>query len=257
MKNLQTIEKRSTTTGLYLDVVDLWRTIQGEGPFAGRPAIFLRLAGCNLQCPLCDTDYTSHRETVHIDRLVELIGKASCGIIDRYHKGVEQFVGDGDTDVNLVVVTGGEPFRQSCGPLTRKLLNDGYSVQFETNGTLFDDSIFNDSYLRDSVTVVCSPKAAVNGVLQRFVTAYKYVLRDGAVDPSDGLPTVALDSKGRPARPPKDFKGTVYIQPCDEGPETREGDGPTFDKNLRAAILSCMQYGYTLCVQVHKLIGMP
>ena len=67
MTNVQKQEGYSKDLiGNSLEVVDLWQTIQGEGPFAGMRAIFIRLAGCNLQCPFCDTDYTSKRETLEV-----------------------------------------------------------------------------------------------------------------------------------------------------------------------------------------------
>jgi 7-carboxy-7-deazaguanine synthase len=51
--NMQPIEKQVNDTQGNLDVVHVWYTLQGEGPFAGTPAVFLRLAGCDLQCPQC------------------------------------------------------------------------------------------------------------------------------------------------------------------------------------------------------------
>ena len=56
--NSQAIEKSAHYTTRSYDVHSIFPTIQGEGPFVGQPAIFIRLAGCNLQCPACDTDYT-------------------------------------------------------------------------------------------------------------------------------------------------------------------------------------------------------
>src|SRR3954467_9071958 len=45
--------------GNSLSIHSIFYTLQGEGPYSGCPAVFMRLAGCNLQCPGCDTDYTS------------------------------------------------------------------------------------------------------------------------------------------------------------------------------------------------------
>jgi len=62
--NTQPIEKRAIDTHL-LDIVSIFPTIQGEGPYTGQRAVFVRLAGCNLMCPGCDTDYTTGRK--HFD----------------------------------------------------------------------------------------------------------------------------------------------------------------------------------------------
>lgn len=229
--NLQTVEKQAGGDGSVLEVQEIFHTLQGEGPFAGRPAVFIRTAGCNLQCPGCDTDYTSRRQTYQIAAVVATVRLLAKG-----------------NNTTLVVVTGGEPFRQRCGPLTKLLLGEGYDVQFETNGTLYDESM--TAHFEDhAVTVVCSPKACVNYHLVPFVTAYKYVLKAGEVDPTDGLPTRSLDSHARPGRPPLTFRGTVYVQPFDEG------DAAKNLANLRECVRVCKEYGYTLCVQLHKLPG--
>ena len=56
MINKQPIEKREPSYEGTLQVHSIFKTIQGEGPFCGTPCVFVRLAGCNLQCPACDTD---------------------------------------------------------------------------------------------------------------------------------------------------------------------------------------------------------
>jgi len=73
MLNQQLAEKRVERQDGALEIIDIFPTIQGEGPFAGEPAIFVRLAGCVLQCPLCDTDYTSGRRLISIPSLTEEI----------------------------------------------------------------------------------------------------------------------------------------------------------------------------------------
>lgn len=239
--NTQAPEKPITRTDGALDVVDVFRTIQGEGPFAGTPAVFVRLAGCNLQCPLCDTDYTSRRKLYSpkelIDRVHECLFSRSS---DRY--GVSN---------PLIVITGGEPFRQACGPFVSKV---GWHVQFETNGTLYDESM-DYFFSRDGfrqVSLVCSPKTReISKRLRPHIKHFKYVLRAGEVDESDGLPTSSLDSGVRPARPICGFGGTIYVQPCDENdPEKNK-------RNTDAAVESCIKFGYRLCLQTHKLVGLP
>ena len=102
--------------GLSLDVVEVFPTIQGEGPFAGRPATFIRLAGCHLKCSFCDTDFTSNRALVTVFELGARVEKHRHG---------------------LVVLTGGEPMRQNIVPLCEALVAGGYTVQIETAGSFW------------------------------------------------------------------------------------------------------------------------
>ncbi len=109
-----------SSTPSSLRVVETFVSIQGEGPFCCRRSLFIRLAGCNLRCPFCDTKYSWSAENARemsIEELVVLTGK---------------------TNPSLVVVTGGEPLLQRAAleELVRMLYRLGYVVQVETNGTL-------------------------------------------------------------------------------------------------------------------------
>lgn len=235
--NLQVIEKQILISDGSLDVVDIFPTIQGEGPFVGRPAVFVRLAGCNLQCPECDTDYTSNRKLLSEEEIVKTIVEVAppkCG---------------------LVVLTGGEPMRQQLAPFVHAVRRKGFHVQVETNGTLCDKTIGKYG-LWGSTTIVCSPKTPkLNEDLFPNITHFKYVVTNGEVDPADGLPTSSLGMSGKPARPPEwffeSFRDKIYVQPCDSKNATVN------DWNIKEAIKSCMQFGYTLCLQIHKIIGLP
>ena len=228
-QNRQPIEKPDYRKDT-LDVVRIWRTIQGEGPFAGRPATFIRLAGCNLQCRFCDTNYTSPRVSWNL-------GQVLCSI-ETVHARVEE---------GLVVITGGEPFRQNIGPLVAELKRIGHTVQIETNGTLYPGD-----FPWDAATIVCSPKTGlIASELQPHIAALKYVLQEGKIDAFDGLPETTLGQSCRVARPDRElFKGEIYVQPLDEGDLDRNV------KNLQAAIGSALQFGHRLCVQVQKIVGL-
>lgn len=215
-----------------LTVHHLFATLQGEGPFAGDPAVFVRLWGCNLQCPMCDTDYSSQSYGVRPGVLLKEIG-------------------DITPPNKFVVFSGGEPLRQNIVPAIRLLLSNGYTVQVETNGTLFPQSLA--FYRHARLTFVCSPKAGkINKDFAQHIGAYKYVLSHYDVDPEDGLPLHALGHPAKPklARPHKGFTGPVYLQPADEN------DTEVNQKNLEACLKSCMKYGYRLGLQTHKLIGL-
>ena len=236
--NTQPIEKARRDDGNKLEVHSVFNTIQGEGPFTGRQAVFVRLAGCNLQCPACDTDYTS----------------------DRWNStpfAILQFVQEMKQAPALVVITGGEPFRQNIHPLVELLLAEGYTVQIETNGTLppptigFPELCSLDTQEQNRCFVVCSPKAGkVNPVTAAVTCAYKYVMAHDSVA-DDGLPLLALDHSASPrvARPHKGFNGVIYLQPCDDK------DDVTNSANLRACMSSVMLHPYALQLQVHKIIG--
>lgn len=231
--NIQPIEKRRIGDGSVLDTHSIFYTIQGEGPYSGHPAVFIRLAGCNLQCPGCDTDYTSDRQNMAYQNIVH---KANLLTPYRIGKGRK-----------LVVITGGEPFRQNITPLVKYLMEYGFHVQIETNGTLPPSPD-----LPDDVVIVCSPKTGrVSPDLQPRINAYKYVLAADAVHDADGLPTFALGHSASPrvARPHADFNGPVYLQPMDAQ------DLTTNQANLEAVKASCLKQGFMLQLQIHKLIS--
>ena len=209
----------------------LFSTIQGEGPFSGERAVFIRLSGCNLACPLCDTDYSSKADLLTTREVFARVQAHAPTYTDR-----------------LVVITGGEPFRQQIGPLVRTLLLDGgYRVQIETNGSLFQPLMWCSE-----LTVVCSPKTSkVHPNLERHVNAYKYVLHADDIRNEDGLPTRCLAHPASPyvARPHERFRGKVYVHPADVG------DPVDNRRHLNAAVASCLRFGYTLGIQLHKLIN--
>ncbi len=233
--NLQLIEKRIVREDGALDVHSIFGTIQGEGPFVGMPAIFVRLAGCNLQCPSCDTDYTSQRTLMEIPILLSHINDIARQ--GTYH---------------LIVLTGGEPFRQACGLFIKAALTEGFLVQIETNGTLYDESLdVLDPGEADGLTVVCSPKTEKTAYgIHNLADHYKYIIEEGKVA-EDGLPTTSLGMKGAPARPPKHFTGDIFLQPMDTGSLAQN------EENTKEAVSQCMKHGFRLCLQTHKIVGLP
>lgn len=101
-------------------------SIQGEGARTGEASIFLRLAGCNLDCSFCDTDW-KHGDKVAVND--KELGKLLGNLIA---------IPDLVTDPGWVVLTGGEPTAAPAFPgLVKYLLDNRYSVQIETNGTRY------------------------------------------------------------------------------------------------------------------------
>jgi 7-carboxy-7-deazaguanine synthase len=98
-------------------LIEIYKSVQGESSFAGRPCIFVRLAGCNLRCSWCDSEYTfKGGYKLSEDEVVTEIEKLA--------------------PVKLVEFTGGEPLLQEreVVPLMQRLLSAGYELMIETSG---------------------------------------------------------------------------------------------------------------------------
>lgn len=201
-----------------LQVVNIFSTLQGEGPFAGHPAVFVRLGGCNLACHFCDTEFEQFVPRRLAEILAEVTAKA------------------GSTH-RLVVITGGEPLRQNIGPLCEALLAAGLQVQIETNGTIWRE-------LPPGVHVVCSPKVAdgqyhkLRPDLLARLDALKFIV---SADDPDYIHVGEVGQAGTNI--------PVYVQPMDNGDLTRN------EANLAHAAALAQTHGYRLSLQMHKLLG--
>jgi 7-carboxy-7-deazaguanine synthase len=220
-----------------LSVHSLFYTIQGEGPFAGCPAVFVRLAGCNLQCPLCDTEYTNGVETMSISDIVE-----KCNSLWKAS-------GNKLAGVPLIVLTGGEPFRQHLNDFLELAISANFHVQIETNGTIYREAPYHSA----SLSVVCSPKSHyVAKELVPHVSAWKYVATSRSIRGAvDGLPLTALEHPmkgGRILFRPRKME-SIFLSPADEY------DSFSNSQNIKACVESCLKNGYTLSLQTHKIIG--
>lgn len=97
-------------------VNEIFRSIQGEGHWSGRTAIFVRFAGCNLKCSFCDTD---HKDGVAME---------GPSLVQR----AQEQARSGD----MLVLTGGEPLLQVDGELLGRLFDYFNLIAIETNGTI-------------------------------------------------------------------------------------------------------------------------
>lgn len=175
-----------------MHICEIFKSIQGEGHFLGRQAIFIRTMGCNLDCDFCDTKKTwLSQGDKHLDAgreltLAEIVAEVNflcpAAVNDSYRQ-------------TLVVITGGEPCIQpTLGELIARLACDGYYVAIETNGTL-------GTPIADWVT--CSPKAAANYMMAPncFANELKFV-----VTPEFQLSDIPEYIKDK-------FAGNIWLQP--------------------------------------------
>lgn len=132
-----------------LKVVEIFRSIQGEGANVGRDATFIRLSRCNLSCWFCDTDF-SQGEDYSIDEVLEKVKALGS---------------------NTIIWTGGEPTLQ----LTEEILSyfKGYFNCIETNGT--------NKVPKGIDYIACSPKIGTK-ILQKnfdFINEIRYSILNG------------------------------------------------------------------------------
>ena len=129
-----------------IKVSEIFTSFQGEGPYIGTPATFLRLYGCNLNCQWCDTDISTY-EMLSVDDVAEIL--------------ITQMEFN---NINLLVITGGEPTLQmeEIKRLIKELPED-IKIQLETNGSIFE-------YIPE-IEYVISPKEDKEKVFEDY---YKY-----------------------------------------------------------------------------------
>ena len=217
-----------------MKVREIFQSIQGEGMYMGVPCVFVRLAGCNLRCPWCDSKETWDT----IDMATEA---APRDIVNR----VNDVAFDG---LNTVVITGGEPFEQASNlrVLVRMLKDENYRVHVETNGTFYDTSEWPEI---DWIT--CSPKSQGNWQIPLRVDELKYVV---SKEFDADIITPAIREK---------YAGRIWLQPCDYGYDNPER-GPV-DYNLdkknkesleRAVHMVSADPRLRLGIQLHKVWGL-
>jgi len=204
-------------------VKEIFLTLQGEGMQAGRRAVFLRFAGCNLwtgreqdrasaDCTFCDTDF------VGLDG--ENGGRYEAAALAAR---VGEIWGEGDR--RLVVVTGGEPLLQLDSALIDALHTRGFAIAVETNGTL---------PAPEGIDWLCvSPKAGTE-VVQRSGDELKLVWPQSGIDPAE-LAGWDFDH--------------FLIQPMD----CAEGQA-ALDRSIAFVMANP---GWELSLQTHKLLGLP
>lgn len=209
--------------GSSLLVKNIFKTLQGEGPHAGMPAIFIRLGGCNLACSFCDTEFENYQKH-YLFEILKTIEKLSLN---------SQSI----RSVNLVVITGGEPFRQPINALCEKLLSLGFAIQIETNGTLYRE-------IPKEVDIICSPKVSNNKYLSvredllPKIMAFKFLISSN-IEFYESVPELGQSKYNIP----------VFVQAMDEY------NVKINKKNQQMAVELAINNGYRLSYQIHKNLG--
>lgn len=215
--------------GNMLKVVKIFATIQGEGPFSGHPAVFIRLNGCNLRCHFCDTEFSQKTDPMMT------IEEIRTRVLEERSKG----------KYRLAVITGGEPTLQPLDKLIAMLQSLDMQIQLETNGLFWQQCL-------EHCFVVVSPKTvAVNPQHITKWSTFKYIIKAGQTSEEDGLPlycTQTIGEKKKLFRPPFGAGIAIYLSPMDEY-------DAELNKANRAAVSEIAQkFGYIAGVQLHKIM---
>jgi len=104
-------------------ISEIFWSFQGEGLRSGEPSIFIRLAGCDLKCPYCDTKYSWDKGvSMNLDDVMKSVNDLRKNY-----------------PVSQIVITGGEPLEQNITELVYALKSENYFISLETNGLHFQD----------------------------------------------------------------------------------------------------------------------
>ena len=214
-------------------VKEIFYTLQGEGANTGRPAVFLRFAGCNLWsgrepdrsdavCRFCDTEFVG-TDGVGGGKF-ETPEALAAAVAAAWSAPGAAWPARGAAG-RFVVCTGGEPLLQLDSVLVAALRGRGFMVAVETNGTLAPPA--------GELWLTVSPKAGAELKLRR----------------GDELKLVYPQTGAEPERYAQlEFKH-FFLQPM---------DGPEQAHNTRLATGYCLAHPqWRLSLQTHKLIGIP
>ncbi len=219
-----------------LNINEMFETIQGEGAHTGIPSIFVRLQGCPVGCPWCDTKHTWE---IKADLSV-----TPAAVINKGQESETYFISDEAALLaqfsiegyvaKHVVITGGEPCMYDLRPLTKLLHDNGYSTQIETSGTF---EVLCDP--RTYVTV--SPKINMKGGYDVLVSALERaneikhpIAMQKHIDELDALLTNVSSLEGK----------QVCLQPISQQKRATE-----------LAVKTCIERNWRLSLQTHKYIG--
>ncbi|TND60859.1 7-carboxy-7-deazaguanine synthase QueE [Aeromonas dhakensis] len=222
-------------TKMHYPINEIFQTIQGEGVFTGLPAIFVRLQGCPVGCPWCDT---RHTWVVDPAREVGVQAVLDCSNeSDGWSKmSTEQILASFQQlgyQARHVVITGGEPCLYDLQDLSTALIAAGYQVQIETSGT-------SEIQTHERTWVTVSPKINMKGGLPVLVSALERaneikhpVATERHVEELDALLATA--------RLRDDV--VIALQPISQKPRATQ-----------LAMATCIARNWRLSIQTHKYL---
>ncbi|MGH9615149.1 MAG: radical SAM protein [Acidobacteriaceae bacterium] len=219
-------------------LIELYLSVQGESSFAGLPCIFVRLAGCNLRCSWCDSEYTfSGGDKFTLDQVEENIAALA--------------------PVKLVEFTGGEPMLQERAliPTMERLLANGYTLLLETSGERPLDQV------PKAVHKIMDVKCPASGESGRF-----HVANLEALTPKDEVKFVISDRADYEFA--RDFIwrhdlatrcGNILLSPAFSKTPTpeRTAENCVLDPRLLVEWMLADQMPSRLSLQIHKFIWEP
>ncbi len=213
-----------------IPVNEIFETVQGEATFAGTPAVFVRLHGCDVGCPWCDTKYTWKLDEAKEVEFDVMLGKSND---DRFAWADETELADHMLTYRSrhVVLTGGEPCDHDLMALTRAISMRGRKPQVETSGT-------REIKVSRETWVTVSPKMDMPGGYKVLGSA---LTRANEIKMPVGKPADVAKLKalldGRPNCP-------VWLQPLSQS-----------EKATKLCIEAATENGWRISCQVHKYIG--
>ena len=219
-----------------LPVNEVFETIQGEGLLVGTPATFIRLQGCPVGCPWCDTRFTWDLDQRHRVAADAVMRKEESGAETWAPMAIPEIVGSatGKLTPRHVVITGGEPCIHDLTALTSELILGGKSVQIETSGT-------HHIRCHDGTHVTLSPKIDMPGGFKvrddALARADEIKMPVGKMD--DVIRLLALLARGAHR------EGTpILLQPISRS-----------SRAMEVCVGNATLNGWRVSVQIHTLTG--
>lgn len=216
---------------------NIYPCIQGEGCLSGTPMVMLRLHGCAVGCPWCDTKETWEMEAANVRASIDDVLGANSLYVKKGPSEINHYIKTNFPFFRWVLISGGEPAQYRLRPLINALHDGGFKVAIETSGTEI-------GHLEAGLDWICvSPKIDMPGgkkvKLDTFTTAdeIKYVVgKRGDIDKLDEILSQVQLKEGC----------QICLQPVSQSP-----------KATALCMDIVMDRNYRLSVQMHKYLDIP
>lgn len=226
---------RNDTPVIY-KINEVFQSIQGEGAFTGVPSIFIRVQGCPVGCPWCDTQHTWDIPPEKESSMEQVLQKNA----DSEHwfaataQQLLQMVKDNGYTAKHIIITGGEPCIYDLRQLSGAFLDNDYSVQIETSGTFALKT-------HPNTWITVSPKINMKGgyeVRTELLEAAHEIKHPIAMEKHLEELDELLEGKQLRA------DCLIYLQPISQQKRATE-----------LAVNTCITRNWRLSLQTHKYIG--